>query len=288
MTMALPKIDMGLQDSQLQALEDKVTSFKGLARKTDEPSLKKSARDFESFIFGFMYKQMYNSVQKSDFLGKSQDRDIFMSLYIDEAAKKMEHSPSGIANLILKQYGKNEKTFTNLGSEISGPEILESTNKPAQNFSEQLKTMAKSSDYAQILQDMGRDLATMTDKLSQTVSSPFGMRIHPLDGVEKMHHGVDFALSSGSDVSVPVDGKVVFAGDKGGYGNTVIVDHGAGVTTLYAHLSEVLAKEGDNLKKGSLIGKVGSTGRSTGPHLHFEVRHDGTAVDPQNLVSSLK
>lgn len=112
------------------------------------------------------------------------------------------------------------------------------------------------------------------------LSSPFGERDHPLTGETKHHDGVDFAAGQGTPIRAAADGVVSFAGQRGGYGNVVIVDHPGGLQTLYAHQSHVGVTEGEWVGRGQVIGAVGSTGRSTGPHLHFEVREGGRAVDP--------
>lgn len=106
------------------------------------------------------------------------------------------------------------------------------------------------------------------------ISSPYGMR----DG--SMHEGLDIAADQGQPVRAVREGRVVFAGPRGTYGNTVIIDHGNGLRTLYAHNSRVLVSEGQRVTAGQRIALVGSTGRSTGPHLHFEVLLNGTPVDP--------
>ncbi len=116
------------------------------------------------------------------------------------------------------------------------------------------------------------------------VSSPYGMRIHPIYKVKKMHTGIDIDAPSGAKIIAANSGTVILAGWNGGYGNCVIVDHGGGLATLYAHQSKILVSVGDKLEKGDTIGKVGSTGLSTGPHLHFEVRKNGQTVNPKDYV----
>lgn len=112
------------------------------------------------------------------------------------------------------------------------------------------------------------------------VVSGFGMRFHPILHYYRMHNGVDLDASYGTPVRAADKGLVVFAGWRGGYGKCVIIDHGSGVATLYAHLSEISVGDGETVSRGQVIGAVGSTGLSTGPHLHFEVRRYGTPVDP--------
>lgn len=115
-------------------------------------------------------------------------------------------------------------------------------------------------------------------------SSPFGWRIHPILGYRRFHAGLDFAASYGSTIRAADSGTVIFAGWYGGYGKAVIISHSNGITTLYGHSSELYVSEGQAVQKGQAIASVGSTGLSTGPHLHFEVRRDGTPVDPANYL----
>lgn len=111
-------------------------------------------------------------------------------------------------------------------------------------------------------------------------SSSFGMRVHPITGAARMHEGTDFAAPEGMPITSMSKGQVVHAGVMGGYGNLVIIDHGAGVTTRYAHMSRIDVKAGQGVKAGQRIGTVGNTGQSSGAHLHLEVRIREQAVDP--------
>jgi murein DD-endopeptidase MepM/ murein hydrolase activator NlpD len=116
-------------------------------------------------------------------------------------------------------------------------------------------------------------------------SSPFGWRMHPILGYRRFHAGLDFAASYGSTIRAADSGTVIVAGWYGGYGNAVIINHGKGITTLYGHTSQLFVSEGQTVQRGQAIASVGSTGLSTGPHLHFEVRSYGTPVDPANFLS---
>ena len=112
------------------------------------------------------------------------------------------------------------------------------------------------------------------------LGSPYGMRIDPLTGAGGFHPGVDFEASAGTPIRAAGAGLVVIAGDCGGYGNCVVIDHGTQLATVYGHQSALIAKVGDQVTVGQVIGLVGSTGLSTGPHLHFEVRLRGVPIDP--------
>jgi murein DD-endopeptidase MepM/ murein hydrolase activator NlpD len=115
-------------------------------------------------------------------------------------------------------------------------------------------------------------------------TSGFGVRADPFLGRPAMHTGLDFRGSTGDPVRATANGKVASSGWAGGYGRMVEIDHGNGLSTRYGHLSEINVKVGDTVKIGQVIGAVGSTGRSTGPHLHYETRIDGEAVDPQKFL----
>lgn len=117
---------------------------------------------------------------------------------------------------------------------------------------------------------------------SGPITSGYGMRFHPILKVYKMHTGVDIGASYGQSILSAQDGTVIFAGWQGGYGRTIIVDHGGGISTLYAHTSAVNFNVGQKVKKGDIIALVGSTGYSTGPHLHFEIRQAGEPKNPMN------
>ncbi|BBB91859.1 M23 family metallopeptidase [Methylomusa anaerophila] len=132
-------------------------------------------------------------------------------------------------------------------------------------------------------------MARSTDKLatkpsiwpvSGAVTSGFGWRISPWGDGNEFHPGIDIANSMGTPVVATADGKVVESGYSEGYGNIVQIDHGNGIATIYGHNSSIIVSVGQSVRKGQIISYVGSTGKSTGPHVHYEVRVNGTAVDP--------
>ena len=119
------------------------------------------------------------------------------------------------------------------------------------------------------------------------VSSSFGMRHDPIDGGQRFHHGVDIAAPAGAEVKAPSGGKVTFSGPAKGYGNLIEIDHGGGLVTRYGHNAKNLVAVGDEVKPGQAIATVGSTGRATGTHLHFEVRQQGKPVDPSVMIGGI-
>ena len=106
------------------------------------------------------------------------------------------------------------------------------------------------------------------------------MRVHPITGQNRMHNGWDMDGPQGAPIKAAKEGRVILAGVKGGYGNTIMIDHGGGFVTLYAHQSKFGVGLGQTVSAGQVIGYIGSTGQSTGPHLHFEIRINGTPVNP--------
>ncbi len=116
------------------------------------------------------------------------------------------------------------------------------------------------------------------------VTSKFGNRLSPFTGLPSQHHGLDIAARSGTPIKSPADGVVIYASIAGGYGKVVLIDHGYDVTTRYGHLSEFNVAVGQKVRRGDIIGKVGNTGRSTAPHLHYEVRVRSVPVDPLQYI----
>lgn len=116
------------------------------------------------------------------------------------------------------------------------------------------------------------------------VTSNFGKRLSPFTGTWKMHEGLDIATRMGTPIVAPADGRVIYVGVESGYGKLLVIDHGYGVVTRYGHNSKIFVKVGDEVKRGDKIAAVGSTGRSTGPHSHYEVRVNGVPVNPKNYI----
>lgn len=150
---------------------------------------------------------------------------------------------------------------------------IDELNRYAAQIEEQIRRLQSSGEY------IGGKLAWPAPGYTR-ITSPFGYRIHPILKQKKLHTGIDIGIPAGKSVVAAGDGKVIYAATLGGYGKTVMIDHGGGIVTLYAHNSKLLVSKGDSVKRGQGIAQAGSTGMSTGPHLHFEVRKNGKYVDP--------
>ncbi|MCD6224997.1 MAG: M23 family metallopeptidase [Deltaproteobacteria bacterium] len=116
------------------------------------------------------------------------------------------------------------------------------------------------------------------------ISSKFGYRVSPFTGRKEFHRGLDLATRQGDPIFATADGLVTFSGTKGLLGKTIVIDHGHGMVTRYGHIYKILKKRGDRVKRGDIIALVGSTGHSTGPHVHYEVRLNGISVNPEKFI----
>ncbi len=168
---------------------------------------------------------------------------------------------------------KNNSSSSSSSSSSSKP----SSSKPSSSSSSKPSTSGKLTTYKGVT--MQFPAPSMTRK-----SSNFGYRTHPIKHTKRLHAGVDLAAPGGSPIVAAMSGKVILARSGSGYGNYIIVDHGNGYATLYAHCSKLLVKKGQSVSRGQQIAKVGSTGLSTGYHLHFEVRVKGSPVNPAPYI----
>lgn len=155
------------------------------------------------------------------------------------------------------------------------------------------KLSAEATRQEQSLQELQAYFSTQKSLLASVpsvwptrgwVTSDFGSRVDPYTSERVMHAGIDIAGPHGKEIISPSDGTVVFAGLEGGYGNVVVIDHGYGIKSRFGHLASIKVKPGERVKRGDLIAAMGNTGRSTGPHLHYEVRVNGIAQNPRKFI----
>jgi murein DD-endopeptidase MepM/ murein hydrolase activator NlpD len=151
-------------------------------------------------------------------------------------------------------------------------------------FDAKVKELDEALDLLDKVKKKANHLPLANPAPGRSVSSTFGVRRDPLLGTPALHSGMDFRVPLGSGARATAAGIIVKAGWNGGYGRMVEIDHGDGFSTRYAHLSKIVVKAGQKIGKGDLVGRAGSSGRSTGPHLHYEVRHNGAAVNPVRFL----
>lgn len=168
------------------------------------------------------------------------------------------------------------------------PLSSEALDRGIQSLSDELRTqeeaLAALEQYLLTEDTIAASIPTGKPVEDGWVSSFYGYRIDPFNGKKTFHDGLDIAAKSGSDVMAVADGIVTWVGERGGYGGLVEVDHGNGYVTRYAHNKTIKVKKGDRVSKGETLALMGSTGRSTGPHVHFEVLRDGQHVNPYNFI----
>lgn len=158
---------------------------------------------------------------------------------------------------------------------------LDELNKEAERITEQLRRQQLAASTSADSSYIGGAMLWPVPSYSR-ISSRYGYRFHPILHVSKMHTGIDISAASGSLILAASDGKIIYSAVRGGYGNCVMIDHGGGIVTLYGHCSRLLVSSGQSVSRGQEIALVGSTGLSTGPHCHFEVRINGSTTDPLN------
>jgi murein DD-endopeptidase MepM/ murein hydrolase activator NlpD len=226
-----------------------------------------AARDFESFVIEFMLQTMDNTIERSDLLGGGNGETIMRSMLYEEYAKNAaEAGGFGLAEMIV-----NQLTST----QFESPKNYDVTSNPISAPSVPLReNISFNSDE------------NFHNPLDGVFSSGFGYRLDPFTGKLAFHHGLDIASPSGSEIRTSAPGTVTFSGAMGRYGNMVEIDHGDGCVTRYAHNSKNLVSKGDLVEKGQTIALVGMTGRTTGPHLHFEVQRNGEAINPEQFLKN--
>jgi len=197
-------------------------------------------------------------------------------------------------NSILTSLKKSDSKFRQLFSLTSREEVLQQADVSsigeleipdlAQELKKTIATIAEIKEYLRIQKDIYA-ATPIGYPVSGHISSPYGERVDPLNGETTFHSGIDISCSSGSPVQATADGIVSHSGwtQKGGF--VVVLEHGNGFSTIYAHNETNTVRVGEKVKRGAIIGYAGSTGKSTGPHVHYEVWKAGKAVDPQQFLS---
>jgi len=240
----------------------------------DLDRLKKTYTSFEKKVddmyknFDKKSKAKYRAFEK--WLDNEQD---WINITLNDDKKKKNY-PS-ITNNPQKEKEweeKKQKEIIKITPDKPKKEVVKKETQKKENPKEEKKEITEANQFI-------RPVPT-----GYRVSSRFGYRIHPISHVRKFHYGIDLGCAKGTPIYAVFEGKVIHSAYSKSYGNFIILLHPGNRKTVYAHMSKRLVKRGDKVKKGQIIGKVGSTGYSTGPHLHFEVIENGKKVNPESLI----
>jgi murein DD-endopeptidase MepM/ murein hydrolase activator NlpD len=232
----------------------------------DRAQIKLLAQQFEAMLTTQMLREMRRSMLDDD--QEEKENGFGLETMTDTADAELGSALSqaggiGLTSSLLKAF---ERQIAGASQNIDSSAASKTSGASAQ---------------AEVIESPTPKALQVSDvTASARVSSRFGWRQDPLTGEASFHQGVDLAVAYGRDVKAAADGVVSFAGVQNGYGNTVVIDHQDGRQTRYAHLSQELVRAGDAVGEGQVLGKSGNSGRSTGPHLHFEVLVNGKPVDP--------
>lgn len=263
---------------------------------------RRAAQEFEALLLNQITSALVPSEDEDEeSLFSSGAGGVYHQMFGEEIARAAARGGGvGIADLILKSLKLEETTSKptlieraregmRLGHTEGAATEAGTATKDSRAASEaRPESIEKLVRPRRVFADTGADeKATETHlklPLWGRISSFFGLRRDPLNGRRRHHAGVDLAAPRGTRIEAAGDGKVVFAGKRRGYGNTIIIEHADGRRTLYAHAERLLVHSGERVREGQTIATVGSTGRATGPHLHFEVIEAGRRVDPLREV----
>ncbi len=205
--------------------------------------------------------------------------------YVDGVARRVKQRSQKIA-AILRRLGQHLPPGRADDSDVGGPLVALTPSADPATFRAGVSLVTGEVERFGALRRIALRLPLTRPIPGAAITSRFGVRIDPFLGTPAMHTGIDFRAPRGYPARATADGTVTMAGYYGGYGKMVEVDHGNGITTRFGHLSQISVKVGQVVSKGTVLGRTGSTGRSTGPHLHYEVRVDGDAIDPLRYIKA--
>ena len=264
-----------------------------LRGKNGPEALKAVAKEMESLFAYEMLKAMRSASKINPEGGLGSET--YMSMFDMELARILADRGLGLQDMLLKGLGREAvKSGGSPDGAISGSSA-DAGNGSSSRKSDGGQTQTPSPAEGKVRKE-GPSGATHGPvdaegppslPVEGVVSSRYGMRKHPIYATDRFHRGVDLAAPAGTEIRPVRKGKVIFSGQRAGYGNMVIVDHGNGLISKYAHNKENLVKKGDEVDENSVIATVGSTGLSTGPHVHFEVRYHGESLDPLKSMAAL-
>ena len=274
----LNQVPMDILTSSGSRMESRIHAAKSAspgAKQKD--ALNKAAQEFEAVFIAHMLKVMRETIQESGLLEGGFGKSIYTELFDQEVSLSLaKRGALGISNLLERS----------ISADISADEKKQSDQSPDPDPARTLKTPSlPSPDSSGKTSAQQPEITDFQLPVLAPISSDFGMRSDPFSGQARFHKGLDLAAPEGMKVVPALPGTVISAGYENGYGNTVLVQHSGGLQTRYGHLGTICVSVGDTIASDNVLGTVGSTGRSTGVHLHFEVIRDGIPVNPSASLS---
>ncbi len=306
---------MVIKEQQIKTLATEIESLEGDISRT-EAEIKVSEEELQVQVdylcerLIVMYEDgmdvsylevLFSATDIKDFLSRydllryvvEQDMGLIDSINKHKRALDIKKSDLEIqqGELISKREVQRSQRSELAAQSSQKKELLSSVRQEKNSYERALQELERTSRELEAMirasqsgEQLGTGVYTWPTPGYGAITSPYGMRFHPILKTRKLHTGVDIGAPSGAKIVAADTGKVILVGWQGGYGQTIIIDHGAGMSTLYAHQSRFAVSSGQTVAKGQVIGYVGSTGWSTGPHLHFEVRINGNPTDPMSYI----
>jgi len=261
--------------------------IESLRGRTDPEAIRAAAREMESLFAYEMIKAMRAASGGSVTGGEGLGGEVYGTLFDMELAKLLASRGLGLQDLLLKGLGQSE--YSKTGKQPAAAPALPPADAPTP-VSPPLGVSGPHTGGA--LEESGQEASSpgggvFPIREGGRVSSTFGPRKDPFTGADKLHHGIDIAAPEGTPVHPVRGGEVTFSGYQQGYGNVVVVDHGDGLVTKYAHNRANRVAAGDRVETDTVLAEVGSTGRSTGPHLHFEAGYEGKKIHPEAVFAGI-
>jgi peptidoglycan hydrolase FlgJ len=283
----------------------------------DLEALRRVATQFESLLLSQLTASMNPSEDEGGLFANSPGMGLSRQMFSEQLAQTMAQSGGiGLADMIMKQLTERAENKLKASLKDKGLNVASITGE-ASGFSNSAKVVATEAEVlsgkeaagltihatrprrvhaveannlisASPLERSNRAeaLTVLNQPIQGNLRSVFGPRRDPINGRMRFHKGIDLAARAGTPIGAAAEGTVVFSGRNKGYGNMVMLEHADGRRTLYAHASRLFVKVGDQVRRGQTIAAVGSTGHSTGPHLHFEVRQGNVALNPLKNISN--
>lgn len=277
--MSIPKTISGISSVSTGRIEE----YRG---RRDPEAVKAVTKEMEALFAYEMIKAMRLTADVTP--KKGMGSDVYMSMFDVELSRLFAARGLGLQGMMLKGVSTEPQQAEPLDSSLRRLEQAQRSDRTekaiAPGAAPRITLPSSHNTEGSGVSPQTSERESFSLPVNGKVSSAFGMRRHPIYGDNRFHHGMDIAAPEGADILPARSGRVIFSGTDAGYGNMVVIDHGDGFVSKYAHNRVNLVREGDKVEAGTVIARVGNTGEATGPHLHFEVKYNGKSVDPAKLM----